>query len=44
MNIILNKFKQKEFMQNLVIEVAGDIIMLILGLIFAYYFKIMFFA
>ena len=44
MNIILNKFKQKEFMQNLVIEVAGDIIMLILGLIFAFYFKIMFFA
>ena len=44
MRTILNKFKQKEFMQNLVIEVAGDIIMLMIGLVFAYYFKIMFFA
>lgn len=44
MKTILNKFKQKEFMQNLVIEIAGDVIMVIIGLVFAYYFKIMFFA
>lgn len=44
MKAIMNKFKQKEFVQNIVIEVVGDILMLVIGLIFAYYFKIMFFG
>lgn len=43
MKDLLNKFKKREFVQDMVIEFAGDIVMLILGLIMAYYLKIWFF-
>lgn len=41
---ILNKFKQKEFMQNVVIEIVGDAIMLAVGCGFAYFFKVAIFG
>lgn len=41
---ILSKFKEKEFMQKVVIELVGDVLMLIIGLVFAYYIKVLFFA
>lgn len=41
---ILNKFKQKEFMQNVVIELVGDAIMLAIGVAFAIFFKVALFG
>lgn len=40
MKSVLAKFKQKEFVQNLLIEVIGDFLMLALGLVAGYYIKV----
>lgn len=40
MNVLMAKLKNKEFMQNLLVEIIGDGLMLILGLIAGYYVKV----
>ncbi|MFF2531550.1 hypothetical protein ACFVS2_21820 [Brevibacillus sp. NPDC058079] len=40
---LLVKFKQKNFVQNIVIEVVADLLMLAMGIIVAYYIKTMLF-
>lgn len=41
---LLAKFKTKSFVQNLLIEVVADLLMLAMGLIIGYYFKVTFFS
>lgn len=40
MNGVIAKFKDKEFVQNLLVEIIGDVLMLCLGLIAGYYVKV----
>ncbi len=39
----LNKFTQKRFVQNLIIEIIADLVMLIGGLVIGYYLRTMLF-
>lgn len=39
----LNKFTEKQFVQNIIIEVCADLLMLAMGVIIGYYFKTMLF-
>lgn len=43
MHALLNKFKKKEFIQNLFAEIIANLTMLVCGIVIGYYFKIMFF-
>ncbi|WCF11760.1 hypothetical protein NDS46_30925 (plasmid) [Paenibacillus thiaminolyticus] len=43
MRAFIGKFKERRFMQNLIIEVVADLLMLIMGIIIGYYFKTMLF-
>lgn len=43
MRAMVNKFKERKFMQNVVIEVVADLLMLIMGIVIGYYFKTMLF-
>ncbi len=35
----LNKFNQKQYVQNIIIEVVADLLMVAVGIILAYYIK-----
>jgi len=39
---ISNKLKNKEYIQDILVNTVGDIILIILGLILGYYLKCMF--
>jgi hypothetical protein len=39
MRSLLQKFKNKEFVQNILVELIGDIIMIVLGIVAGYYVK-----
>ncbi|WP_257985751.1 hypothetical protein [Bacillus sp. M6-12] len=40
MKTLMAKFKNKEFVQNLLVEIIGDVLMISLGLIAGYYVKV----
>ncbi|WCK57722.1 hypothetical protein PP175_27180 (plasmid) [Aneurinibacillus sp. Ricciae_BoGa-3] len=40
MKALLAKIKTKEFVQNLLVEIIGDIIMILMGLGAGYYIKV----
>lgn len=40
MKAILNRFTEKQFVQNILIEVVADSLMVIIGFIVAYYVRI----
>lgn len=40
MKALMAKFKSKEFVQNLLVEIIGDFLMIALGLIAGYYVKV----
>lgn len=39
MNNLIQKFKDKNFVQDILIEIVADLIMLIMGIIIGYYLK-----
>lgn len=41
---ILQKFQDKKFVQDLLVELIGDVIMIAVGLLAGYYIKVMFFG
>lgn len=41
MKILFGRLKERQFVQNIVIEVVADLTMLSVGIIFGYYFKTM---
>lgn len=43
MRAIMDKIKERRFVQNVVIEVVADLLMLIAGIVIGYYFKTMLF-
>lgn len=38
--MIAKKFKDKRFVQNILVEILGDVILVILGIIAGYYLKV----
>lgn len=40
---LIQKFKDKNFVQDILIEIVADLIMLIIGIIIGYYLKAMLF-
>jgi hypothetical protein len=43
MKELMAKFKKKQFVQNIIIEVVADLLMVAMGIILAYYVKTMLF-
>ncbi|WP_268808349.1 hypothetical protein [Paenibacillus tyrfis] len=43
MRTLVSKFNQKQFVQNILIEVIADLLMLALGVGIGYFFKTMYF-
>ncbi len=43
MNALINKFRERRFIQNLMIELIADLVMLIGGLVIGYYLRTMLF-
>ncbi|WPS85458.1 hypothetical protein SMD22_02165 (plasmid) [Brevibacillus halotolerans] len=43
MRELLAKFKKKQFVQNIIIEVVADLLMIAIGIVVAYYIKKMLF-